>query len=94
MRKLDRVTVRNALHQCSGKISGKGVAELLDMRPTTLAPEIKAPGFFHHAGGILSGAAAMTCYYGASTQASMPLKRKTPAAYSYGCDVINLVARA
>jgi PAS domain S-box-containing protein len=45
MRQRDRDNIRNALQRSGGKVSGKGgAAELLDMKPTTLASKMKALG--------------------------------------------------
>jgi transcriptional regulator with GAF, ATPase, and Fis domain len=45
MREKERANIEAALEACRGKISGKGgAAELLGMRPTTLASRIKALG--------------------------------------------------
>jgi transcriptional regulator with GAF, ATPase, and Fis domain len=45
MRALEADNIRAALRQAKGKVSGPGgAAELLDMKPTTLASRIKASG--------------------------------------------------
>jgi formate hydrogenlyase transcriptional activator len=45
MRKQERDNIVFALRQCAGKVSGKGgAAELLEMKPTTLASRITAFG--------------------------------------------------
>jgi len=43
MRMLERENILSALHRSGGKVSGKGgAAEILQMKPTTLASRIKA----------------------------------------------------
>lgn len=45
MRRQERANIAAALEACNGKISGDGgAAQLLAMRPTTLASRIKALG--------------------------------------------------
>jgi transcriptional regulator with GAF, ATPase, and Fis domain len=45
VRRLEADNIRRALRQASGKVSGPGgAAELLGMKPTTLASRIKALG--------------------------------------------------
>jgi transcriptional regulator with GAF, ATPase, and Fis domain len=43
LKRVERETITAALKQAGGKVSGAGgAAELLDMKPTTLASRIKA----------------------------------------------------
>jgi transcriptional regulator with GAF, ATPase, and Fis domain len=52
MRRLEAENIRRALRQAGGKVSGAGgAAELLGMKPTTLASRIKALGLSGKLGG-------------------------------------------
>jgi formate hydrogenlyase transcriptional activator len=51
-RERDRVNIMAALEACGGKVFGRGgAAEMLDVKPTTLASRIKSLGIHFRRGG-------------------------------------------